>query len=303
VAVSWRIRRILMKKNVGFLMMIILGLALLAGCGSSETASIGMVKQSGDWIYYTDIKEEALYKMKIDWTGKTKLTDNFANGYMVIQGDTIYYSDMGGGVSKIQTDGTGADKVVDVGKESSYGFEVSGDWIYYSTKPGSIYRIKTDGTEKTKIADISSFQGDMQVSGDMIYYADGKSLFKMKTDGTETIKLLDNAVIHAVVGDWIYYGEKTEKGEYENVNRMKTDGTEQTKLTEGVFTAIDGDSLYFTKDGWLNRANLDGTAAEIMNKVKMWNILDIYGEYIYYGEYSGAAYRINLDGSNKKQIE
>lgn len=292
-----------MKKNIVFLMMIIFGLALLTGCGSSETASIGMVKQSGDWIYYTNTKEEALYKMKTDWTGKTKLTDNFASGYMVIQGDTIYYSDMGGGVSKIQTDGTGADKVVDVGKESSYGFEVSGDWIYYSTKPGSIYRIKTDGTEKTKIADISSFQGDMQVSGDMIYYADGKSLFKMKMDGTETIKLLDNAVIHAVVGDWIYYGEKTEKGEYENVNRMKTDGTEQTKLTEGVFTAIDGDSLYFTKDGWLNRANLDGTAAEKMNKVKMWNILDIYGEYIYYGEYSGAAYRINLDGSNKKQFE
>lgn len=292
-----------MKKNIGLLMMIIFGLALLTGCSSSETASIGMVKQSGDWIYYTDTKEEALYKMKTDWTGKTKLTDNFASGYMVIQGDTIYYSDMGGGVSKIQTDGTGADKVVDVGKESLYGFEVSGDWIYYSTKPGSIYKIKTDGTEKTKIADISSFEGDMKVSSDMIYYADGTSLFKMRTDGTEAIKLLDNAVVHAVVGDWIYYGEKTEKGGYENVNRMKTDGAKPTKLAEGIFTAIDGESLYYTKDGWLYRANLDGTTAAKMNKVKMWNILGIYGEYIYYGEYSGAAYRIDVDGSNKKQFE
>ncbi|WP_320163415.1 DUF5050 domain-containing protein [uncultured Trichococcus sp.] len=292
-----------MKKNIGLLMMIIFGLALLTGCGSSETASIGMLKQSGDWIYYTDTKAEALYKMKADWTGKTKLADNFASGYMVIQGDTIYYSGMNGGVSKIQTDGTGAANVVDVGKESSYGFEVSGDWIYYSTKPGSIYKIKTDGTEKAKIADISSFEGDMKVSGDSIYYADGISLFKMQTDGTGVMKLLDNAVIHAVEGNWIFYGDKNQKGEYENVNRMKTDSTGQTKLAEGVFTAIDGNSLYYSKDGWLYRANLDGTAAEKMNKVKMWNILDIHGEYIYYGEYSGAAYRINLDGSDKKQFE
>ena len=292
-----------MKKNIGLLMMIILGVALLTGCRSSETVSIGMVKQSGDWIYYTDNNEEALYKMKTDWTGKTKVADNFGSGYMVIQGDTIYSSGMNGGVSKIQTDGTGAANVVDVGKESSYGFEVSGDWIYYSTKPGSIYKTKTDGTEKTKIADISSFEGDMKVSGDSIYYVDGTSLFKMKTGGTEVMKLSENVVIYAVEGDWIYYGEKNEKGEFENVNRMRTDGTEQSKLVEGTFTAIDGDSLYYSKDDWLYRANLDGTAAAKMNKVKMWNILDIYGDYIYYGEYSGAAYRINLDGSDKNQFE
>lgn len=79
-----------MKKKIGLLVMIIWGVALLTGCGSSETASIGTVKQSGDWIYYADTREEALYKMKMDWTGKTKITDNFASGYIVIQGDTIY---------------------------------------------------------------------------------------------------------------------------------------------------------------------------------------------------------------------
>jgi hypothetical protein len=292
-----------MKKNIGLLLGIILGVTLLTGCGSSETASIGMVKQSGDWIYYTDNKEEALYKMKTDWTGKTKVAENFASGYMVIQEDTIYYSDMDGGISKVQTDGTGKANIVGMGKESIFGFEVSGDWIYYSTKPGSIYKIKTDGTEKTKIADIGYFKGDMKVSGEMIYYADGISLFKMKTDGTEVIKLLENVVMLAVKGDWIYYGEETEKGEYENIKRMKTDGTEQSKLVKGTFTAIDGDSLYYSKDDWLYRANLDGTAAEKMNQVKMWSILGIYGDYIYYGEYSGAAYRVNLDGSNKKQFE
>lgn len=292
-----------MKKNIGLLLGIILGVTLLTGCGSSETASIGMVKQSGDWIYYTDNKEEALYKMKTDWTGKTKVAENFASGYMVIQEDTIYYSDMDGGISKVQTDGTGKANIVGMGKESIFGFEVSGDWIYYSTKPGSIYKIKTDGTEKTKIADIGSFKGDMKVSGEMIYYAAGISLFKMKTDGTEVIKLLENVVMLAVKGDWIYYGEETEKGEYENIKRMKTDGTEQSKLVKGTFTAIDGDSLYYSKDDWLYRANLDGTAAEKMNQVKMWSILGIYGDYIYYGEYSGAAYRVNLDGSNKKQFE
>ena len=69
--------------------------------------------------------------------------------------------------------------------------------------------------------------------------------------------------------------------------RMKTDGTEQSTC-EGYFYGYDG-ILYYSKDDWLYRANLDGTAAEKMNQVKMWSILGIYGDYIYYGEYSGAA--------------
>jgi len=292
----------MVKKITQLLMIIILGFVLLTGCGSSNSTTIGSMVKSGDWIYYTNLKEDALYKMRTDLTEKTKVSDGLGD-YKVIQGDIIYFFDNERDISKIGTDGTGYTKVADVSSENMFGFEVSGDWIYYGLKTGSIYRIKTDGTEKTRIADIISFNGNMKVSGDWIYYKDGTSIFKMRTDGTGATKLADNVELFEVKDDWIYYGEVTEKGDYKNLYRMKLDGTEKSRLADSAITAIDGEWLYYSKDGWLYRANLDGSGVSKMNNVKMWCIFGIYGDYIFYGEYSGAAYRINLDGTNKIRIK
>ena len=294
-----------MKKITGLLIIIILGAAVLTGCGVFELfngTTVSRIIKSGDWIYYTNLKEDALYKMKPDLTEKTKVANGLCD-YMVIQGDTIYFFDAEIDISKIGTDGTGYAKVADVSEENKFGFYVSGDWIYYGVKSGSIYKIKTDGSEKTKIADISSFNGDMTVSGEWIYYKDGISLFKMKTDGTGVTKLSDNVALHEVNDGWLYYCEVTEKEEWKDLYRMKLDGAEKSKLADGTFTAIDGNWLYYSNEGWLYRSNLDGSSAEKMNNVKMFTICVIYDNYIYYIEYSGAAYRINLDGSNKIRIE
>lgn len=293
-----------MRKITGLLIAIIIGFMLLSGCESSSGTTVSRVVQSGDWIYYTNLKENALYKVKTDWTEKTKFPeDTIGTDYFVVQGDTIYFFDAEGDISKIQTDGTEAAKIADIDEKGMFGFQVSGERIYYCIKPGSIYKIKTDGTGESKIADISSFSGDYLVSGDWIYYTDGTSLSKMMTDGTGVAKLSDNVGVYAVKDDWIYYGEKTDKGEVKNIFRMKLDGTEKSMLTDGAYVAIDGDWFYYTKENWLYRSNLDGTTVEKMNKVEMWNIFGVYGDYIYYGEYSGAAYRINLDGSNKTRLE
>jgi hypothetical protein len=290
-----------MKNSLRLLIIIILGIALLTGCEAPNSTTVSRIMENDGWIYYTNIKEEALYKMKPDMTEKAKVAD--IGDYLVFQGDTIYFFDRESGISKIGTDGTGYAKVVDVSEENMFGFYVSGDWIYYGLKTGSIYKIKTDGMEKTKIADISSFYGAMIVSGDWIYYKDGINLYKMGTEGTETAKLADNVDLFDVKDDWIYYGEITEKGEHKNIYRMKPDGTEKSKLADGDFTAINRSRLYYLKEGWLYRANLDGSAAEKINNENMFNICVIYDDYIYYIEYSGAGYRSNLDGSNKTRIE
>lgn len=293
-----------MKKILGFLLIIILGVALLTGCGAFELfngTTVSRIMKSGDWIYYVNIKEDALFKMKSDMTEKTKIAD--ITDYMVIQGDTIYFFDAENGISRIGTDGTGYAKVADLSEEKAFGFYVSDGWIYYGTKTGSIYKMRTDGTAKAKVADISAFYGDMNVSGDWIYYKDGNTLSKMKTDGSGATKLSENVELFEVKDDWVYYGEAGKKGEYKTIYRMKLDGTEKSKIVDGVYTAIDGDWLYYGNEGWLCRANLDGSEAEKLNDVKLWSIYGIYDGYIYYGEYSGAAYRIDLDGSNKVRIE
>jgi len=66
-------------KNIpGLLMALVFTIALFAGCGmmgGNGGATVGMVVQSGDWVYYT--QNSTLYNMKPDWTEKIKITDNF----------------------------------------------------------------------------------------------------------------------------------------------------------------------------------------------------------------------------------
>lgn len=292
-----------MKKITGVLMAVVFAIALFAGCGmmrGNGGSSVSTVMQSGGWLYYT--QNGTLYCMKPDWTEKTKIADNFDAQFMKVQDGTIYYTDKEMSVYKMMRDATGKTKIM--GGENIYGFEVNGDWLYYSVKPGSIYKIKTDGTEKTKLADVSSFKGAMWVSEGNLYYVDGTSLMKMAEDGTGTVKLGDDIEISGFKDNWVYYSEVNQDGKFLNLNRMKPDGTEKAKLADAGFAAMDGDWLYYGKaDEWLYRSKLDGTGEEKLNNVKMWNLIGIWDDHIYYSEYEGPVYRVNLDGSNKMELK
>lgn len=291
-----------MKKITGLLLIIVTSIAIMSGCESFSGTTVSRIMKSGEWIYYINIKEDTLYKMKPDFSEKTKFESGVATDYSVIQEDNIYYID-GEGISKVQTDGRGQAKVLDLEAENMFGFYVSGDWIYYPLKSGEVYRVKTDGTEKNKIAKIGSFNGSMTVSGDWIYYEDGNNLSRMKTDGTGAERVSERVWIYEIKDGLIYYGEESEKGEIVGAYRMKLDGSEKSKLVDGNFVAIEGDRMYYGKKDGLFRAKLDGSAEEKLNDEDMFNICEIDDKYIYYIAYSGAAYRINLDGSGKVRIE
>jgi hypothetical protein len=291
-----------MKKITGLIFLFVFSFAMITDCGmigKNQEERIGGVTQSGGWIYYT--KNDTLFRMKPDWTEKTKVIEHFAAEGWVIQGDTIYYGDRDTrSLSRIKTDST---EKMKLDNDLMFGFEVSGDWIYFSVKPGGIFKIKTDGAEKTKLADILSFKGAMCVSGDSVLYMDGINLVKMMADGTGVVKLTENVEMNTAVGDWVYYSELNKEGKYLNLNRMKVDGTEKVKLTDGAFAAIDGERLYYKKDDGLYRSSLDGVGETKLNDVDMWNLIGIWGDYIYYREYLGAVYRINIDGRNKVELK
>jgi len=308
-----------MKKTLSLLLLIILFVALLTGCGGGwllelfGVSSINQMMKSGDWIYYSNAIDGSFYKIRTDLTEKTKLTDRIGIEFPEIQEDTIYFISYLGEsyacpVCKIRTDGTGYTMIADLGRENIYGIQVSDEWIYYSCEK-AIYRIKTVGTEKTKIADSNALIGIMLISGDWIYYMDGISLSKMRTDGTEVTTLSDNVELFTVKDDWIYCGEITEDGVRRNIYRIRLDGTEKSKLADGAFVAIDEGRIYYLKDDWLCRSNLDGSDVEKLNDVLDDVTVEvIYDDYIYYIEntetvHLGPAYRINLDGSNKIRIK
>jgi len=52
------------------------------------------------------MKENSLYKMKADWTGKTKLADNFEAQFIVADCGYIFYADKDMNLYRMNTGGT-----------------------------------------------------------------------------------------------------------------------------------------------------------------------------------------------------
>jgi hypothetical protein len=273
----------------------------MTGCEKSGT-TVGMVVEHEGWIYFTNTKEGALYRMKLDLSDKMKVTD--MADYVIFQDDNIFFMDGERGISKINVDGSDLTKITDAAGDSMFGFQISDGWIYFTTKAGELSKVRTGGSEQIKVTQFpSSFNGDFRIFDDWIYYAEGSSLSKMKIDGSAAVKLSDNAGIYQVFDEIIYYGEVTDKGEFKDVYRMKSDGTAILKMVEGAFVSVDEDRLYYSNDQKLYSSDLYGKDEKLILEEKMWTILGIYDDHLYFGEYSGAAYKINLDGSNKLRIE
>lgn len=286
-----------MRTMTGLVLAVVL---LLAACSSSGP-HVGGVQESDGWIYYADNDDDALYRMRTDLTGRTRVSGSLGGAWEV-HGDTIYWVDPEGTISRIGVDGTDPRKIVAVGRESLLGYRVTGDRIVYATKSGVLHRVRADGTGDEVVAEVADVVGDLQASPEDIVYRSGSDLYRIDPGGSPATLLVEDSASYALADGWVYVGAVTEAGESRGVERVRTDGTGRTPVADGAFVAIDGQWLYTTRDDGLYRSRLDGTGEEKLNDVDMWNILDIAGEHIYYGEYSGAAYRIDLDGSNSVRI-
>lgn len=286
-----------MRTVTGVVLVLVL---LLAGCGSAGP-HVGGVQESDGWIYYADNDDGATYRMRTDLTERTRISGGLGGAWEV-HGDTIYWVDPEGNIARLGTDGSDPQPVVAVGNESLFGYRVAGDRIVYATKPGTLHSVAVDGSDDRVIAEVTDFVGDLQASPEDVVYRAGSDLYRIDPGGSAPALLVEGAASYALTDGWVYFGAVTESGESRGVERVRTDGTGRAKVAEGAFVAIDGDWLYSTLDDGLYRSRLDGSGEEKLNDVEMWSILDIAGEHIYYGEYSGAAYRIDLDGSNRIRI-
>jgi len=197
-----------------------------------------------------DKDQSSLEKIKIDGTGKTKISD-VVKDYFSVSGDFIYYilseDKNKDGISEstlcsIKTDGTGITRLT-LNESVRPDIQVLGDWVYYgvnSTKVGPkdkegddhtrLYKIKVDGTGKVKLSE--DYIGFVNIAGDWIYYSnmsDNLFLYKMKTDGSVKTKLNSEYSVEInVAGDWIYYMEKTSNGF--KLYKLKQDGSGRTEI-------------------------------------------------------------------------
>jgi hypothetical protein len=284
---------------------------------------------SGDWIYYGNFHDGDLMKIKLDGTGRTKISDDGAASIINIIDDLIFFKE-DDVFYRVKTDGTEKQRMQDLliktpedvtselikGAVNTMGnsnmnlrndafIARQGDWEFYQDDY-LIYRQKADGSQKTIIKYLYNIK-NINVVGSMIYYMADEKMYSMLNNGSNETKLSeDPARCMYVVGDWIYYVHNTEGKLY----RMKTDGSGRTLLcTEAVEDInIIEDWIYFNNDEsskrGLYKMKLDG-----MDKSKISNYffrkMVIVDNSIYYlsdnSNDFNTVYKASLDGKTAKK--
>jgi len=250
---------------------------------------------------------------------------NINNGsFAVLKGNTVYYANDNGGISKANTDGTSSMQLT---SNAGAPFQVVGDWIYISGNAPSgnyghlrngIHRIRTDGTNLMTVYDIQDDSGGLHqfiVVGDWIYFneiqPDGNwALYKIRTVGIDKILIDANCTLEKVEGDWVYY-----KAMYDGLHKIRTDGSERTRLSALPSSAlttkqIHGDWIYyivvdnnFVYSG-LARVRIDGTEDMLITTDRVFDFI-VDDDWIYYSNVfdNRALYRIRTDGTGNMKLD
>jgi len=285
-----------------------------AGRGNSpgNIVNKGLAAIDGDWIYYRNEADGGrLYKMKVDGTGKAKLSDN-KPVYINALGGWVYYAKDGSTIYRVRTNGKDEAPLTTV--RATYVSVVDG-WVYYRSEAdkGAIYRVKADGSGATKLNSHDS--RCINVVDGWIYYVDAAGsqavkglVYKMKVDGSGQVQLGKMVASDLnVAGGYIYYTEHPE-GKPVTTGRMKADGSEATAIAQDNWRYLNvaGDWMYCAPDkdsGYLYRARLDGSGATKLSDDKHVSWINVVGDWVYYDVAGGDPQWVKVDGNGRHPVD
>lgn len=277
----------------------------------------GLADEADGWVYFISSSDGSrftcnLYKMRIDGSEKTKLSDKLVYGYINVVDGWVYFTaieiigeetEFETSLWKIRIDGSESKKVA-YGCKDVY---ITENYIFYSNgyEDITVYRMGHDGEDVTELTWGLSFIG---LYDDWIFVDMMNTLQKFKIDGTEKIDLNEDISEIIIVDDWLYYSNYSDDGK---IYRMKVNGSEKIKISDAQgysFNAYKG-WLYYTNysdDRKIYKMRLDGTeniklsdeAGEYINIAGDWVFYKIYG-----GPNDGKLCRMRLDGSDWQLME
>ncbi|HEX3022740.1 MAG TPA: DUF5050 domain-containing protein [Lachnospiraceae bacterium] len=274
----------------------------------------------GEYIYYSTLS--VVYKVSLNTKKSEEVVSlKESNGIsdMSIHGDDIYctydafYGSDGDAdyyIYKLSKDGNVVTKMAR-GQSPS----VINDYIYYIktkkitdeygvySKSLGIYRMKLDGSEDTCILKGNFYR--CVAYGDKIYFSTEKEFCQMDIDGANQVALTDETFTWKGIGtDYVYwYDYITSSICRKNVTTLKKSTV--VKDTEFAFT-IDRELIYYYKNGYLYKANLNGKGSTKLLKIAGVVDVKVFGDYFYVTttDYVGynLYYLVDKDGKHKKLV-
>ena len=201
---------------------------------SSDNFSNNRYAIYNGWIFYGNTSDgEKLYKMKIDGTGKIKLSDDIAYTLQVVD-DYVYFGSKNSNLIKVKIDGTNK---LTIAQSITGNQKIIDGWVYYvefnnpknASEGNRIVKVRIDGTEKTYLSDYGVNIAIVERVGDWIYYGNDGNICRVRIDGTDNITFANiNGYILQIRDGWIYYTNYQEEDKFGNnmLYKMKVDGTE-----------------------------------------------------------------------------
>jgi hypothetical protein len=273
---------------------------------------------------YSNRKQYRL-KLKFDKSSGNSLGNINNNGYAAADLDGyVYYNNTGDGNRLYKKDVNGMFERAICEHDAQY-INVSEGWVYYSnySDKGKLYRVKTDGAKIEKLNDEQSAY--VTISGEWIYYSnhnDKGRIYKIKKDGSDAVidnqgningiplskNEKDETAFLNIIGDWIYYTNKSDKHKLYAIN---TEATYKAKIADVWADSIQvhGDWIYHTSGtGVLSKVKKDGSGEVVPIKAKAKKFdkgfhLNVVGDWLYYSDANdeGKLYKITTDGSGRKR--
>lgn len=171
----------------------------------------------GEWFYYRG-SDGCLYKMRLDGSEKTQLSDKSCSSIGVIDG-YVYYCTRGStgyveNICRMKTDGTQNTTIYSGMLEDMM---IVDGRIYFENSMDELklYSVALDGTGARCEGDVTGLYYLTLWDGKM-YWAndeDGRCLYRANYDGSEATKLTKNAVDSITVSDgWILYNDLGDYG-------------------------------------------------------------------------------------------
>ncbi|WP_025025910.1 stalk domain-containing protein [Caldalkalibacillus mannanilyticus] len=248
-------------------------------------------KVQGDWVYYMYIdgyeghtfamQVGQMYRVKIDGTGREKLSGNDLITSFDISKNHIFY----GVAGSIKQDGTqminpgkmikmnldGSNKTT-ISEDSIKSIIIHGDTVYYinSTDNDRIYKMDSNGKNKKKLTDGMVFYDTLWSIKDgwIIFYAGdleaNYSSYMMKLDGSGEFNLKGtanfngHAFVVKITTEWIYYSAYDNSSEVYVLYKIKTNGQNATKIDD-----LSKDKMLNVASTYIEYTNVKGETKKI----------------------------------------
>lgn len=203
--------------------------------------NFGMIRVSGEWIYYLNKNDNLIYKVRKNGLDRTPLCNTFQTSsenlvnmgiscsMMCVENNSVYFyagfenKPEYNGIYRMNTDGSDKQIVI---QEKCNMLSVEDAFIYFvASSDSSLYRVKTNGTGRQKLHEkVKTFN----LSSGLIYFSTNDGLFKMNYNGDFISKLSNDPTNKInIASDWLYYLNSNDGN---RLYRIRPNGTDKQSI-------------------------------------------------------------------------